>query len=57
MNFDQIILESEQQDLFIKMVEMIRSVPRENRSPMIEANSFDGTCLIMPKGEVKGYSR
>ena len=56
MNFDQIILEPEQQDLFIKMVEMIRSVPRENRSPMIEANSSDGTCLIMPKGEIEGFA-
>lgn len=56
MNFDHIILEPEQQDLFIMMVEMIRSEPRENRSPMIEANSFDGTCLIMPKGEIKGYA-
>jgi len=56
MNFDQIILEPEQQDLFIRMVENVRSVPRENRSPMIEANSNDGTCLIMPKGEITGYA-
>lgn len=30
------------------MVEIIKSVPRENRSHIIEANSSDGTCLIMP---------
>lgn len=56
MNFDHIILEPEQQDLFIQMVENVRSVPRKNRSRLIEANSLDGTCLIMPKGEIKGYA-
>lgn len=56
MNFENIILEPEQQDLFIQMVENVRSVPRKNRSRMIEANSLDGTCLIMPKGEIKGYA-
>jgi len=56
MNFENIILEPEQQDLFIRMVENVRSVSRENRSPMIEANSYDGTCLIMPKGEITGYA-
>ncbi len=56
MNFDQIILEPEQENLFIRMVENVRSVPRKSRSPMIEANSIDGTCLIMPKGEITGYA-
>jgi hypothetical protein len=56
MNFDHIILEPEQKELFIRMVENVRSVPRENRSPMIEANSYDGTCLIMPKGDISGYA-
>ena len=56
MNFDHIILEPEQKDLFIRMVENVRSVTRENRSPMIEANSNDGTCLIMPKGNISGYA-
>ena len=56
MNFENIILEPEQQDLFIRMVENVKSVPRENRSQMIEANSNDGTCLIMPKGEITGYA-
>jgi hypothetical protein len=56
MNFEHVILEPEQQDLFIRMVENVRSLPRENRSPMIEANSNDGTCLIMPKGEITGYA-
>ncbi len=56
MNFEYIILEPEQQDLFVQMVENVRSVPRENRSPMVEANSNDGTCLIMPKGNITGYA-
>lgn len=56
MNFDHIILEPEQKDLFVQMVENVRSVPRKNRSSMIEANSNDGTCLIMPKGEITGYA-
>ena len=56
MNFDHIILEPEQQDLFIRMVENVRTVPRENRIPMVEANSKDGTCLIMPKGQITGYA-
>lgn len=56
MNFEKIILEPEQEDLFIRMVENVRSVPRENRGRIIEANSFDGTCLIMPKGEIRGYA-
>ena len=57
MNFSHIILEPEQKDLFIRMVENVRSVPRENRSPMIEASSKDGTCLVMPKGQIKGYAQ
>lgn len=57
MNFENIILEPEQEDLFIQMVEIFRSVPRENRGLMVEASSKDGTCLVMPKGQIKGYAR
>lgn len=48
MSFDQIALEPEQKELFIQMAEAAKSVPRENRSPFILANSKDGTCLIAP---------
>lgn len=49
MNFDQILLEPEQKELFIQIVEIMKQVPREDRGWMIEANSKDGTCLIMPR--------
>ncbi|MCC5934806.1 MAG: hypothetical protein JJU35_11185 [Balneolales bacterium] len=47
-SFDQIALEPEQKELFIQMAEAAKSVPRENRSPFILANSKDGTCIIAP---------
>jgi len=60
MNFEDIILEEEQRELFLQIAEIIKSIPRENRSPMIEANSKDGTCLIMPKNNkksnIKGFA-
>lgn len=48
MNFDHIILEPEQKDLFIQIAEALKSIPRDNRGSMIEANSKDETCLVMP---------
>lgn len=48
MNFDHIILEPEQKELFIRLVETIKSVPRDKRSPFLLANSSSGTCLIAP---------
>lgn len=62
MDFSHIILEKEQQDLFIRIVEIMKQVPRENRGWMIEANSSDGTCLIMPRidsqqNNITGFAR
>lgn len=48
MSFEYIILEPEQKELFIRMVEAAKSVPREGRSPFLLANTKDGTCLIAP---------
>ncbi len=49
MKFDHIKLEPEQKELFIRIVEIMKQVPREDRGWMIEANSKDGTCLVMPR--------
>lgn len=62
MDFSQVILEREQQDLFIQIVDIMKQVPRENRGWMIEANTKDGTCLIMPKinsyqNNITGFAR
>jgi hypothetical protein len=57
MDFNHIILEDEQKGLFIKMVETMREIPRENRSPMIEANSSNGNCLIVSGGpNITGFA-
>ena len=57
MDFEHIILEEEQKELFIEIVEGFKSAPRENRSPMIEANTKDGTCLVMPgSANLKGFA-
>jgi len=57
MNFDHIILEEEQKDLFIKIVESIKKIPRENRGPMIEAISKDVNCLVMPgESNISGFA-
>lgn len=57
MNFESLILEEERKDLLLQMAEKIKSTPRENRGPMIEANSMDGNCLVMPNGSnLKGFA-
>ena len=62
MNFEHIILEEEQKDLFIRILETMKQIPRENRGSMIEANTKDGTCLIMPtkkpgQADIEGFAR
>lgn len=62
MNFDHILLEEEQKELFIKIVEIIKSIPREKRRSMLAAHSKDGACLIMPTANpkvsnLKGFNR
>jgi len=58
MNFEHIILEEEQKELFIRIVEMVKKIPRENRGSMIEANTKDGTCLIIPdNSNIIGFAR
>lgn len=62
MNFDHIILEKEQKDLFIRIVETMKNIPRENRGAMIEANAGGETYLIMPtekpgQADIEGFAR
>jgi hypothetical protein len=46
--FDNIFLEYEQIDLFCKMVEFMKSIPREKRSKFIVAQTFNGDSLLFP---------
>lgn len=62
MNFEQIILEDEQKELFIRIVETMKQISRENRGSMIESSTNDGTGLIMPtkkpgQSDIKGFAR
>lgn len=62
MNFDHIILEKEQKNLFIRIVETMKNIPRENRGAMIEANAGGETYLIMPtekpgQADIGGFAR
>ena len=57
MEFENIILEEEQKNLFIRILETIKSIPREDRGPIIEANSNSGTCLNMPgRSKIRGFA-
>lgn len=42
MNFGQIILEPEQEDLFIQIVETVRSIPRDDRMKMFNVKTAAG---------------
>lgn len=46
--FENILLEKDQEDLLIEIVEIVRSIPKNNRHKFIAAQSKSGTTLIFP---------
>ena len=46
--FENILLEQEQVDLLIRLVEIVRSYPRNQRRKFIIAQTFGGTTLLYP---------
>lgn len=48
MNYDHIILEPEQKELFIRICEVVKTIPRDDRMDLIYAKYAVGGCLVIP---------
>ena len=54
MNFEHIILEAEQENLFIRIVEKVRSIPRNDRMKMINIKTAAGSGLLTIPSQKSG---
>lgn len=48
MNFDHVILEPEQKQLFIRICEVVKNIPLDDRMDLIYQDSTVGSDLIIP---------